>query len=92
MNAVCGTPGTYTSFGSCESILTNSFESILIFSKVVQKDAQNVPMLQPVNYVNQTIIKVEQLVQNALKVNMLRLLRAAQVSLSITLCNLNTKP
>ena len=82
LNAVCTTtPGTYTSFGSCESIFFYQFLNIKS-PKVVQKDVRPA-LTQPLaNHVIQIIIWMEQFARNVLKVSMSILLQPVQVFLS----------
>ncbi len=68
LNAVCTTtPGTYTSFGSCESIF---YQFLNIKSpKVAQKDVRPALTQQLANHVIHITIWMEQLAQNVLKAN-----------------------
>ena len=78
LKAVCTTAGTYTSFGTCESILIN--ENCVNFEKkAVLQDVQLVLMLQLVNHAIQIIIKMEPVASNAPKVNMSILQQAVHV-------------
>ena len=59
MQAVCTTSGTYTSFGSCESILINKNLTNLS-QKIVLQDVQPALIRQLANHVIQIITKMEQ--------------------------------